>query len=349
MYRRLFLLFTMMAVLAACGRGHNGAYEVVFSMDGAATHESANTKGGADHKPYRIALVPKGVEIPYFKFAAEGAQEAAGDYGDEVIFAGPKTAGAEEQIRVIEDLIEQDVDLIALSANDPDKLVPVLMKAKQRGIKVITWDADTLPAAREFFVNMVEPETLGRHLMDTMALAMGEKGEFAVMTGSLSAANLNEWLKWIRIQQEEFYPNMKLVEVVPTNDDVAKAEELGRRLLAEYPHLGGVLGNSSVGPPGAAKAVREAGKAGQVKVVGLSNPNLMKEYLKDDSAQIATLWSPKKLGYLTIALAHRYLSGEKPSDGQQIDKAGSIRVNGDMVIMGEPLDFTKDNVDQYDF
>ncbi|MBW5446864.1 substrate-binding domain-containing protein [Cohnella sp. CFH 77786] len=349
MFRRMVLLLAFFVILCACGNGKSGPYEVVFSMDGPPNSESASITAVPAGKRYTIAIVPKGVEIPYFQYAAEGAREAGAEFGDEVIFEGPRNADAEEQIRIIEDLIDRKVDLLAVSANDPDKLVPVLRKAKQQGIRVITWDADTEPPAREFFVNMVEPETLGRHLMDTMAMSMGESGEFAILTGSLAAANLNEWLRWIRVQHEEFYPNMKLLEVVPTDDDQNKAYEEARRLLAEYPNLKGLLGNSSVGPPGAAKAVREAGKAGRVKVVGLSNPNLMAEYLRDDSAQMATLWSPKKLGYLTVVLAHRYLDGAKPADGQEIDKVGSIRVNGDMVIMGEPLDFTKDNVDQYDF
>lgn len=349
MYRLIILLLGCLIFLGACGNGASDPYEVVFSMDAGLKNESVPNGEKRIGQRFTIAIVPKGTEIPYFKYAAEGAQEAAAEFGDELIFAGPKVADAGEQIEVIENLIAQGVDLLAISANDPDQLVPVLLKAKEQGIRVITWDADTDESARDFFVNMVEPESLGRHLMDTMAYAMGESGEFAVMTGSFSAANLNEWLDWIRIQNEQFYPKMKLVKVVSTDDDLTKSYEAARALLAEFPNLGGLLGNSSVGPPGAAKAVREAGKSGQVKVVGLSNPNLMKPYLQDNSAQIATLWSPKKLGYLTVVLAHQYLAGRRPEDGQEIDKVGTIRVNGDMVIMGEPLDFTKDNVNQYDF
>ena len=75
----------------------------------------------------------------------------------------------------------------------------------------------------------------------------------------------------------------------------------------------------------------------------------MMDYLLDGSAQMATLWSPKKLGYLTVALAIQLLIGQMPYDGQEIRNAGSIRVKGDTVIMGEPLDFTAENVIQYDF
>lgn len=340
----------LMAVIfvSGCHGSSVNRYEIVYSMESeSSSHQSVEHNTNA--KKFRIAIVPKGTQIPYFQFAAQGAQEAARELGIEVLFTGSPIADAKLQIQVVEKLIEQQVDLIAISANDPDLLVPVLQKAKQKGIKVITWDADTRPEARQFFVNMVEPETLGRHLMDTLALSMGEQGKFAIMTGSLSAANLNEWMKWIKVQQTQFYPQMELVEVAATDDDLNKAYEVAKQLLKKHPDLHGFLGNSSVGPPGAAKAVKEAGKEGQVKVVGLSNPNLMNNYLKEGSAQVATLWSPKKLGYLTIVLSYNYLQGVKPTDGQEIFNVGNIRTNGDMVIMGEPLDFTKDNVDQYDF
>jgi rhamnose transport system substrate-binding protein len=347
--RKIWVIIITALIVSACQNRLADPYEVVYSMASSTASPQHSIEENSTNKKYKIAIVPKGIEIPYFKFAAEGAQEAAKELGVEVLFEGPVIANAQLQVAVIEELIDKRVDLIAISANDPVMLVPVLQKAMRQGIKVITWDADTEPEGRQFFVNMVEPETLGRHLMDTVSLAMGEKGKFAIMTGSLSAANLNEWMKWIKVQQTEFYPEMELVEIAATDDDLIKAYDVAKQLLEKYPDLGGILGNSSVGPPGAAKAVNEAGRSGEVKVVGLSNPNLMNKYLKDGSAQMATLWSPKKLGYLTTVLAYNLLEGEMPSDSQEIYNVGKIRLNGDMVIMGEPLDFTKDNVDQYDF
>ncbi|RKP53229.1 autoinducer 2 ABC transporter substrate-binding protein [Cohnella endophytica] len=349
------MLFAAVLLATSCQARSAKPYELIYSMDkekgqptGQAQPQPSETSGPA--KKFKIAFVPKGTELnDYFAYAVEGAQEAGRSLGVDVIVAGSKTADADLQIESLKKLIADKVDLIAISANDPVKLVPVLREAMNQGIKVITWDADTEPEGRTFFVNMVDPEVLGRHLLDTLALAMGEKGNYAIMTGSFSAANLNEWLKWIHVQQKEYYPDLHLVATVANDDDKEKAYDVAKQLLTDYPSLDGILGNSSVGPPGAAKAVREAGKAGKVKVVGLSNPNLMRPFLHDGSAQIATLWSPKKLGYLTIVLAIDYLNGRKPADGQEVEGVGNIRVNGDMVIMGEPLDFTPDNVDQYDF
>ena len=83
----------------------------------------------------RIALVVKALGIGFFEAAAKGAEEAAAELGDvEIIYTGPTDTTAEGQIEVINSLIAQGVDAIAVSANDPDALVPALKKAMQRGI-----------------------------------------------------------------------------------------------------------------------------------------------------------------------------------------------------------------------
>lgn len=86
-------------------------------------------------------------------------------------------------------------------------------------------------------------------------------------------------------------------------------------------------------------------------VVGLSTPNLMRNYLLDGSAQTVTLWSPKKLGYLMIILTEKILAGEPINDYEVIPGVGIVRFynNEQRIVMGEAIDFTKENVNQYDF
>lgn len=82
--------------------------------------------------------------------------------------------------------------------------MPILNKARDQGIKVITWDSDTDPTGRDFFVNAVDPETLGKHLMDNLAASLNEKGEYAILTNYLSTSSSTEWIRWIKIQQKIF-------------------------------------------------------------------------------------------------------------------------------------------------
>ncbi|WP_419872798.1 autoinducer 2 ABC transporter substrate-binding protein [Candidatus Pristimantibacillus sp. PTI5] len=343
-YLRAMLISVLFFMSACQTQSLSGDYRVIHSLE-------AGVIGGdvQEQRKYTIGVVPKVMEILYFNVAQDGALEAARDLNVKVIYEGPPITDVTKQIQVIRSLMDRGVDALAISANDPEKLLPVLKEAKQRGIKVITWDADTEPEGRHFFVNMVDPETLGRHLQDTLAWHMGEQGDYAIMTSTLSASNQNEWLKWMNKQREEYYPAMNLVDIVETDDDPHKAYEAAKQLLIDYPNLRGIIGNASVAPPAAAQAVKEAGQSRQIKIVGLSTPHLMHDFLIDGSAQMATLWSPKKLGYLTVVLAYQLLEGEFPHDGQDIVNVGNIRVKGDVVIMGEPLDFTAENVGQYDF
>ncbi|WP_378574872.1 autoinducer 2 ABC transporter substrate-binding protein [Neobacillus cucumis] len=341
---KIFVCLLIAIFVSGCG-ANDGKYQIIYNGEQKKEQKNQNKS----KEDFTIAIVPKVSGIPYFNAVEEGALEAGKDLNVNVLFEGPPIADWQQQRNIIEDFIQRDVDLIAVSANDPKKLGPVLQKAREKGIRVITWDSDTDANYRELFINMVDPENLGRHLMDNLASKMGEKGEYAIMTGSHAAATSSAWMSYIIKQQEEVYPEMKLVKVVETDDNPQKSYMGAQKLLKDYPNLQGILGSSSVGPPAAAQAVLDAGKTGKVTVTGLSTPNLMRTHLEDGSSQIITLWSPKKLGYLTVSLANDLLKGDKIKDGKHIGKVGNIKIKGDTVIMGLPIDFTRENIDQYDF
>lgn len=350
MYKPAVLGFILWLFVSGCSlRASNSIpYEVVY-VDEHKEGRIGQQRQEVHSKPYTIAIVTKLMGNSYYHAAEEGVKEAAKDLNIHVIFTGPPIDDAKLQIQVIEDLIARKVDAIAVSANDPFKLLPVLKKAREQNIKVITWDTDTDPVGRDFFVNMVDPQTLGRHLMDNLALSLNEKGKFAIITSSLTASTATDWIKWMKIQQKEFYPDMKLTEIVASNDSYENAYRAAKYLMSKYPDLSGIIGVSAVAPPAAAEAVKEAGKSNSVKVAGLSLPDSMREYIKEGVTENITLWSPQRLGYLTVALAKNLLDGEFPRDRQEIPNVGNIRVKDNVVIMGVPIVFTKENIDQYDF
>ncbi|WP_299090589.1 autoinducer 2 ABC transporter substrate-binding protein [uncultured Metabacillus sp.] len=344
-FRVLFCIILLLFVSGCNFIPQTTQYEVIYNGEKEQQQEPAHQR----HKTYTIAVIPKVSGIPYFNAVEEGVYEAGKDLGVNVLYSGSLIADWKQQEAIIEGYIEQKVDLIAVSANDPEKLGPVLKRARNQGIRVITWDSDANNQYRELFINMVDPEILGRHIMDALSSRVNERGSYAIITGSKEAANLNEWIYWMNVQQQENYPNMKLVDIVESNDDPKQAYKAATELLKQHPELTGIIGSSSVGPPAAAQAVKDINKSGEITVVGLSTPNLMREYIKDGSAQVVTLWSPKKLGYLTVSIAKELLEGNKISDNQYISNIGNVRVKEDTVIMGQPIDFTKENIDQYDF
>jgi rhamnose transport system substrate-binding protein len=298
-----------------------------------------------------FVMVPKLVGIPYFNAARDGASQEAERMGLHFFYTGPTAADASLQVDVIAGLLARHPAILAVSCDDANALAPVLRRARRYGIPVLTWDADAQPDSRDWFVSQVEDETLGRHVMDVLADQLGGRGQYAIITGSLTASNLNAWLYWMQKQQQEKYPEMQLVAVVPGNDDQQQSFVQAQSLLQAYPNLRGLIGNSSAAPPAIARAIEQAGQAGQIAIAGLSTPNLMRHYIENKTVKTITLWDPGKLGRLTAAVGAMMLRHETPRDGMDVLGVGQIRVfpESRKIVMGSPLDFTRENIDQYRF
>lgn len=341
----LFTFFTILVLSVACSSG-DPSESTQGEPAGDGVEEDEKNQDGND---VSIAIVPKSLGNPYFAATEVGAKRAGEELGVDVSYVGSTESDAESQVNVLEDLINKKVDAIAVAPNDPDAVAPVLKKAREAGIKVITFDTDSAEDSREYFVNPVEPEAVGRHMMTTLADLMGEEGEFAIVTGGLTSSNMNVWIDWTKKHLEENYPNMDLLTVVPSDDDLQQAVQVTQDLITGNSEMEGIIAYSSVALPGAAEAVQQAGKNGDIKVIGLTTPNEIREYLKSDAAQVASLWVPEELGYLSIVIANKLLNDEEITDNMEIDGFDSIKVKDDVIIMAEPFDFTVDNVDDYDF
>jgi rhamnose transport system substrate-binding protein len=298
-----------------------------------------------------FVMVPKLVGIPYFNSARDGASEEAERLGLHFFYTGPTAADASLQVDVIAGLLARHPAVLAVSCDDANALAPVLRRARRYGIPVLTWDADAQPDARDWFVSQVEDETLGRHVMDVLAEQLGGRGQYAIITGSLTASNLNAWLFWMKKQQQEKYPDMQLVAVVAGNDDQQQSFVEAQSLLQAYPNLRGFIGNSSAAPPAIARAIEQAGLSGQIAIAGLSTPNLMRHYIENKTVKTITLWDPGKLGRLTASVGAMILRHETPRDRMNVPGVGPIRVFPETrkIVMGSPLDFTRENISQYWF
>ncbi len=341
-------------VLSACSsnKTNSSSSSSPSSEESASPVASADDQGKTDKK-LKIAVVPKLIGIPYFNASETGALQAGTDLGVEVIYTGPTQADAAQQVKVIEDLISRKVDVIAVAPNDPASLTPVLKKAKEQGIIIMDWDTPADPSVVELSVQQIDNEVFGRTITDKLVEKMGsDTGEYAIVTGGLSAANLNNWIDWAQKQATEKYPGLKLVtDKVASDEKQQVAYQKTLDLLKAYPNLKGIMAFSTVAPLGAAQAVKEKGLEGKVAVVGTALPTDSKPYLVDGSLSSALLWDPGALGYLTVALAKDLAEGKMPADGQDVPNVGKIQVKSDnkTVVMGPPTEFTKDNADQFKF
>lgn len=304
----------------------------------------------ANAKRTVIGMMPKAKGDPYFVSCRKGAEEAAKELGVELIWDGPTDLDPAKQNEVVEGWITRGVDVIAVSVENSAAISTVLRKARDKGIKVITWDADAEADARDFFINQATPQGIGYTLMDEAARILGGKGEFAIITASLSAANQNEWIKHIKARLAEKYPAMKLVAIQPSDGDRDRAFQETQNVMKVHPNVKLIMGVAAPAVPGAAEAVKQSGRS-DVKVIGLSIPSLCKTYVHDGVIESFVLWNTLDLGYLTVFAGNELSAGRLKLGDKEI-KAGKLKtleVKDSDVMLGAPFIFNKSNVDRFDF
>jgi rhamnose transport system permease protein len=305
--------------------------------------------GGRESKQYTLGVMPKAKGDPYFVSCRVGAEEAAKELKADMIWDGPTDLDPAKQNEIVEAWITRGVDSIAVSVVNGPGISSVLRKARAKGIKVITWDADAEPDARDFFINQATPQGLGDTLGDEANRILNGSGDFAIITGALTAANQNDWIKYIKLRIAK-YPNIHLITIRPSDDDRNRAFQEAQTLMKVYPNMKLIMAISAPAVPGAAEAVKQSGRT-DVKVTGLSLPNMCKPYVKAGIADSVVLWNTANLGYLVVEASQQAAQGVLKRGVTSIEagRLGRIQVDGDQVLLGKPLVFTKANIDQYDF
>ena len=297
-----------------------------------------------------VAMMPKSKGNAYFIACRKGAEEAAEELGVELLWNGPDNPEPAEQNRIIEGWITRGVDVIAVAVENREGISPVLRKARQRGIQVITWDADAEPDARDFLINQATPQGIGYTLMDEAARILDGKGEFAIITASLTAANMIEWQKYIEERRKAKYPDITRAVLLPCDDKQEKAFDAAKIILNAHPNVKLIMAICSPAVPGAAEAVKQS-KRNDVKVIGLGLPNDNKPYVHDGITDCVVLWNTADLGYLTVQAAYGLKKGTlRPGDHwMQAGRLRNVEIQGDNILLGQPLKFTKENIDKFDF
>ena len=178
------------------------------------------------------------------------------------------------------------------------------------------------------------------------------RAEFAIITATLTAANMNEWRKHIEARLAEKYPKMKLVDTKPCDDQKDKAQQEATNLLSAYPNLKCIMAICSPAVPGAAEAVKQAGKAGEVKVLGLGLPSENRAYVKDGVTQAVILWKVRRSRLPHDQGRGRAREREAASRARRNStraNSAKIEVKGDNIVLGKPFIFNKENIDGFDF
>src|SRR5262245_2070829 len=298
-------------------------------------------------RPVKIGFMPKLVGLPYFNACQRGAEEAARELGVELFYNGPTQADANQQINMLSQWIASgEYAVIAVACNDPDLIAPTLRQARKQGILVVTYDADSQPDAREFFVNQATYEAVAEAMADVMADELEPKGtgNVGILTSFIQAPNQRQWADRMKAYVQKKYPSMHFLDETQHGEDRNLGIQKAKALIQANEDLKGIIGLTSVAVPAAAEAVRQEGKAGKIKVTGVSTPKDMRDYVKDGTVKAFVLWNPVDLGYLAVQVAELLRKQQMQPEGTiEAGRLGKIGVRNREVLLGKPIRFSKED------
>jgi simple sugar transport system substrate-binding protein len=299
---------------------------------------------------YTMVAIPK-LRSAWFDDYENGVLKAGADFGVKTYMQAPAAADEAQQVRIIEDAINQGVNAVLVVPNDANSCVPAFTRAKSRNIVVLTHESPNQPSA-DFDIEMIDNVKFGERFVEELVEAIGSSGEYAIFVGSLTVPAHNIWADAAIAYAKSKYPNLKLVaDRFPVSEDRNAARQKALELFTVYPKLKGILAFGSQGAPGAGQAVREKSLQGKIAVFGTTSPNEIAPFLKDNSVTKSILWSSGEAAYAMTYVAKLILDGKRDQikPGLEIPGLGKPAIEGINILFNNPLIVTTANVDKYNF
>lgn len=364
------MMMSVMLLLAmACGSGQQnaGTEQATPTADESSTSIEKIDKG-KENKPLeriKVVYIQKNTGNPYFDAILEGYKKAAYDFGFRFETTGPETPEATSQIRFIKDQVQRGVDVLGISPNSPDALNPVLDRARERGVLVMTVNSD-MPGSeshRDLAILPTDFDLIGAQQVELLGSMIDYKGQFAILSSTTDAPDQNYWIEGMKeALKDPKYAGMELVDIVYGDDLPQKSQTEAEGLLTKFPELRGIIAPTTVGIAACAQTVQLAGvypggenapAGGGVVVTGLGSPNLMRGFVEQGVVEAFALWSPFDEGYLAGYLSWAIKTGElTPGEGVEFEvpNLGTRSFGKDnAVITGPPFIFNAENINDFHF
>jgi simple sugar transport system substrate-binding protein len=289
-----------------------------------------------------IVVVVKIAGIPWFNRMGAGVEAAGKSLNVKASQVGPSTADAAAQVSMVEDLVNRGVGAIAVVPTDAKALAPVFGRAHERKIPVLTHESPFETSAVDYDIELIDSEAYAKLAVDEVASNLKTIGAkcttsapcgFVMLVGGLTVPLHNFWADTALKYAKTKYPYLKeLTTRLPTAESVDDSRKAVLDLTKTYgTKLNAVIGWGSLGPLGAAAAIREKGLKNKVVVGGSAIPSSAVTYLQDGSMKWAQLWDPKDAGYAMVQVANELLRGRKPATGMTIPGLGAMKVSGKVI------------------
>jgi ribose transport system substrate-binding protein len=265
---------------------------------------------------YKFVMIPKLVH-EWYEDVKSGAQDAIGELkasGVDVAlnWDAPSDAVVTLQINKMEAAASSQPDGISVAIIDPSAETSVINELIDNGIKVSTFDCDAPDSERLYYCGHSTNYQDGYDIAKVLGDALHGQGQIAVLAGTLSASNHIDRVKGFKDCIKKNYPEITIVDTQADNDSVETALSITEGYLSTYPNLVGIFGCNGAAPDGAARAVKDAGKAGKVLIVGMVEDSEGLGYVKDGTILCTLKQCVKAYGYCSIYNMVRLADGQQP-------------------------------------
>lgn len=266
-----------------------------------------NTGEGGSSKNLHLAFVTNNAS-DFWTIARKGTEKADAELNDTTVeFRIPSDGTAAEQKRLIDDLLAKGVEGIALSPVDPDNQTQMINDTAKR-VLVVTQDSDAPKSDRAFYVG-TDNVAAGRQAGGLIKEALPQGGKIMVFVGKLDARNAQERLQGIKETLQG--SNIQILDVRTDDTDRVRAKSNVSDTLVRYTDVVGLVGLWSYNGPAILNAVKEANKAGQVKIIAFDEEDETLAGVKQGAIYATVVQQPFEFGYQAIKLMHQYLGGDK--------------------------------------
>ena len=317
MISRRHLNTLSLAALAGASLGVPRAFAASGPVDVAKVPNDITAK--AVGKKFSMATVVKVDGIAWFDRMREGVKQFKDDTGHDTWMVGPSQADAAAQVQIVESLIAQGVDAICIVPFSVEAVEPVLKKARDRGIVVISHEASTLNNA-DYDIEAFDNRAYGAKLMEVLAKQMGGEGGYVCTVGSLTSQSQNEWIDGGIAYQKAHFPKMfEVTKRIETYDDANTDYTKLKEVLTTYPKLRGILGGPMPTSAGAGRLIAERGLKGKLFFSGTGLVSVAGQYLKDGDIDYIQFWDPAVAGYAMNILAVMALAKHRDQIKQGLD------------------------------
>jgi ribose transport system substrate-binding protein len=261
----------------------------------------------ASGKDIKLAFVTNNAS-DYWTIARKGVEKADGELADvSVEFKLPGEGTAAEQKRIIDDLISTGVNGMAISPVDPDNQTQLINDAAKKAL-VITQDSDAPSSDRALYIG-TDNVAAGRQAGELIKEALPDGGKIMVFVGKSDARNAAERLQGIK--EALAGSKVEILDVRTDDTDRARAKSNAADTLVKHPDVAALVGLWSYNGPAILNAVKEAGKAGQVKIICFDEEDETLAGVKDGAIFATVVQQPYEFGYQSVKIMAQILKGDK--------------------------------------